>query len=55
MESGFFVAKGITELEDKSLYASSLIKKRRYWPKGFLGDLTDTPFEDKEVGDFGMI
>ena len=55
LDSGFCVAKGITELEAKGAYAEYLIKKRCYWPKGVPGDLIDTHFEDKEVGDVGMI
>ena len=47
----FFVSKGIIELESKGVYAAALTKKRRYCPKGVLGDLVDTHFEDKEAGD----
>ena len=49
LDSGFFVAKGITELESKGVYAAALIKKRRHWPEVVHGDLIDTHFEDKEV------
>ena len=55
MDSEFCVATGITNLEDKGVYAEALIKKRRYWQRGVHGDLIDTHFEDKEVGDVGMI
>ena len=51
LDSGFCVAKGITDLEAKVVYAAYLIKKWCYCPKGFPGDLIDTQFEDKEVGD----
>ena len=47
----YFFFKGIIDLECKGVYAAALIKKRRYWPKGVLGDLVDTHFEDKEDGD----
>ena len=47
--SGFCVAKGITELEDKGVYSAALIKKRCYCPKGFPWDIIDDRFEDKEV------
>ena len=52
MDSGFFVSKGIVELESKiGVYGQALIKKRgRYWPKGVPGDLIDEHFADKEVG-----
>ena len=44
LESGFSVINGITYLEDKGIYASSLIKKQRYWPKEVPGDLIDAHF-----------
>ena len=55
LESGFCVAKFITELKSKVVYAKDLIKKRRCFPKEVPGDLIDTHFKDKEVGDVGMI
>ena len=55
LETGFFFAKGFSEIEAKDVYESALIKKRRYWPKVVPGDLIDNHFEDKQVGDFGMI
>ena len=55
MVSVFFVSKGITDLKTKGVYVLDLIKKGRYWPKGVPGDLIDTHFEDKEVGDVVII
>ena len=55
LDSVFCVAKGITELEAKGVYAEALIKKWRFRPKVFFGNIIDTYFEDKEVGDVGMI
>ena len=55
LDSGFFVAKVNTELEAKGVYAAALINKHRYWPKGVPGNLTDANFEDRQVGDVGMI
>ena len=55
LDVGFCVAKGITDLEAKVIYVAALIKKRRYLPRAVPGYLIDTHFEDKEVGDFGMI
>ena len=55
MDSGFFVAKGITELEAKGIYAETLIKNRRYFLKGVPSSLINTHFEDKEVSDFVMV
>ena len=51
----FCVAKVITGLESKGVYAEALIKKQRYWPKGVPGGIYDTHFEDKEVCDVVMI
>ena len=47
MDSEFCVATGITNFEDKDVYAKALIKKRRYWQRGVHGDLIDTHSEDK--------
>ena len=55
LESEFCVAKGLIELEANGVYAAALIKKRHYWTTGGPGDLIDTHFDDKEVGDLGMI
>ena len=55
LDNGFCFSKGITELEAKGVHESDLINKWCYWPKLFPGDLVDTHFEDKEVGDVGMI
>ena len=55
LESGLCVAKGITEIGAKGVYAVAQIKKRRYQPKGFPGDVIHTNFEDKEVGDVVII
>ena len=37
----FCVAKGITEIKYKGVYAAAQIKKRCYWPKVVPGDLID--------------
>ena len=46
-----FVLKGIVELHKEGVFASALIKKRRYWPKYIHGDEVKEHFNDKEVGD----
>ena len=51
LDSGFCVLKGIIELKKRGVYASALIKKRRYWPKYIKGDDIKDHFDDKEVGD----
>ena len=49
--SGFCVLKGIIELRKKGVFASALIKKRRYWPKYIKVDAIKALFENKDVGD----
>jgi hypothetical protein len=51
LDSGFCVLEGIARLREKGVFAASLIKKRKYWPKHIKGDDYITHFEDKEVGD----
>ena len=51
LDSGFCVAKGITELEAKGVHAEALMKEQCYWQKLIPGDLIDTHCQDKEVGD----
>ena len=51
LDSGFCVLKGIVELKKVGVFASALIKKRRYWPKDVDGDRLSTYFADKDVGD----
>ena len=55
LDTVFFVAKGITELGAKVVYAAALINTGCYWPNGVPGGLIDTCFEYKEVGDVVMI
>ena len=51
MSSGFCMLKGIIELRKNGVFASALIKKRRYWPKYIRGEEIKDHFKDKEVGD----
>ena len=51
LDSGFCVLKGIVELRKKGVFASALIKKRRYWPKYIHGEEVKEHFNDKEVRD----
>ena len=51
LDSGFRVLKGIVELKKRGVYASALIKKRRYWPKYIKGDDIKSHFDGKDVGD----
>ena len=55
MNSHFCVANGIVPLTEKGVYARVLIKKRRYLPKTFPGDLIGQNFADKEVGVVEML
>ena len=51
LDSGFCVLKGIVELKKRDIYASALIKKRKYWPKYIKGDVIWQHFNEKSVGD----
>ena len=51
LDSGFCVLEGLVELRKMGVYASALIKKRRYWPKHVPGDAIDDHFKDRNVGD----
>ena len=55
LESGFCLAKGITDIESKGVYAGDIINKRRYWKNEFCGGLIDNHFQYKEVSYVGML
>ena len=55
LDSGFCVSKGITALLEFGVYAAALVKKRKYWPKGVLGDATDKYFANKDVTHVDML
>ena len=40
LDSGFCVLRGIIELKKWGVYASTLIKKCKYWPKHIMGEET---------------
>jgi hypothetical protein len=50
LDSGFCVLKAIIELKKKGVYASALIKKRRYWPRDVPGEDIRKHFDGKQVG-----
>jgi hypothetical protein len=50
MDSGFCVTVGILHLHDLGVFGQSLIKKRKYWPKGVPGEQIDKYFEGKPLG-----
>jgi hypothetical protein len=50
MDSGFCVTVGILHLHELGVFGQSLIKKRKYWPKGCPGDQIDKYFEGKPLG-----
>ena len=50
MDSGFCVTVGILHLHDHSVIWKSLIKKRKYWPKGCPGAHIDSYMEGKPLG-----
>lgn len=50
LDSGFCVLKGLIELKKKGVFASALIKKRRFWPKGIDGNRIINHFDNLAVG-----
>ena len=55
LDSGFFVVKGIVEMEARGVYAGALIKKWRYWPKNMTGDSIDGNSVNTDVVDVDML
>ena len=51
MDSGFCVLKGLVGMLAHGVYGTTLIKKKRYWPKNCKGDVIEAFFKDKEFGD----
>ena len=50
LDSGFCVLQGLIELRKVGVYASAVIKKRRYWPKHVPGKAIDDKMKDEELG-----
>ena len=53
--SYFCIVDGIVSLAEKGVYASTIINKRRYWPKSVPGGLIGRGVSDKEVGYVDML
>ena len=51
LDSGFCVLKAIIELRKIGIFASAVIKKRKYWPKLIPGDKIKEHFKNCIVGD----
>ena len=51
LDSGFCVLRGMIELKKRGVYASTLIKKHKYWPKHIKGAEIKVHFDGKDVGD----
>ena len=49
-DSGFFVEKGIDELEARGVYGVVLIKTRQYWLRNVPDNNIDKQFEGKKMG-----
>ena len=50
LDSGFCVLKGLIELRKVGVFASAVIKKRRYWPKDVPGDVMNERVNDRGLG-----
>ena len=55
LDSGFCVLRAIIELKKRGVFASALIKKRKYWPKYIHGNSIDAHFNDKQIGEADSI
>jgi len=55
LDSGFCVLQGLIELRKVGVYASAVIKKRRYWPKYCPGKAMDQRMASKDIGDTDCI
>jgi Transposase IS4 len=51
LDSGFCVLEGIVRFRENGVFAASLIKQRKYWPKNIKGDNYITHFANKKVDD----
>ena len=50
-----FVLPIVLPIYNKYVYVGYLIKNQCYWPKVVTGDLIDSQFQNKEVGDVDML
>lgn len=50
LDSGFCVLEALIKLRQYGVFASALIKKRKYWPKHVPGNAIDAYMAEKEVG-----
>ena len=50
LDSGFCVLQGLIELRKRGVYASAVIKKRRYWPKHVPGKAMDDKLNNSDIG-----
>ena len=57
LDSGFCVLKALAKLREYGVFASALIKKRRYWPTLVKGDVIEEYMNDenKNIGDTAAI
>ena len=50
LDSGFCVARALTQLSARGVFGAALIKKRRFWPKHVDGDMIRGHFDASPVG-----
>ena len=51
LDSGFCVLQALIEIRKRGVFAASVIKKRRFWPKYILGDAINDHFADRNVSE----
>ena len=55
LDSGFCVLKALVKLRNFGVYASAVIKKRRYWPAYVKGDAIEKKMMQKNIGECDAI
>ena len=55
LDSRFCVLQALVKLKKNGLFAATLIKKCRYWPKSVPGNKIIAHFDNKNVGDINAI
>ena len=55
LDSGFCVLKALLALRMYGVYASAVIKKRRYWPAFVKGDIIEKKMNEKDIGECDAI
>ena len=55
LDSGFCVLAALIALKNVGIYATAVIKKRRYWPRYVAGDVIDDHMKEKKIGETSSV